>query len=274
MPLRPRQHAFTLVELSIVLVIIGLIVGGVLVGKDMIANAEMRAQIKQIDEINTAVLTFKSKYSCLPGDCKNATSFFTDTVQPGKVSNGNGDGRIRGYDVDVPTLAHGYMQIIGTNAEWLMANDHLAAAGLISLGQFDETNSAGSNIAGAGYMLQKMRMGTFIRSASNYLAQGGNGGVVFGDELGQHRLRLGACQLDVWGTTAVVFGCAPPRNAVKRLDIKLDDGDLRNGAAQIANPGYIYNYLLGSEQRHYCDGSWPQDYDVNQECAWSIKAAF
>lgn len=45
-----NQSGFTLIELSIVLVIIGLIVGGVLVGRDLIKAAEVRAQVSQIEK--------------------------------------------------------------------------------------------------------------------------------------------------------------------------------------------------------------------------------
>src|SRR5580692_12405602 len=66
--LRRRETAFTLIEMSIVLVIIGLIVGGVLVGQDLIRAAGVRAQISQIEKYNTAVNTFYGKYGYLPGD--------------------------------------------------------------------------------------------------------------------------------------------------------------------------------------------------------------
>lgn len=62
------KSGFTLIELSIVLVIIGLIVGGVLVGQDLIAAARVRSQISQIQQYQTAVNTFKIKYAYLPGD--------------------------------------------------------------------------------------------------------------------------------------------------------------------------------------------------------------
>jgi len=67
-PALKSQQGFTLIELSIVLVIIGLIVGGVLVGQDLIRAAAVRAQITQIEQYNTAVNTFYGKYGALPGD--------------------------------------------------------------------------------------------------------------------------------------------------------------------------------------------------------------
>lgn len=80
------RKGFTLVEMSIVLVIIGLIVGGIFVGKDLIEAANIRAQVKQIEKYTLAYNTFKLKYNCRPGDCVNATDFFTGTA------NGDGDG--------------------------------------------------------------------------------------------------------------------------------------------------------------------------------------
>ncbi len=63
-----QQAGFTLIELSIVLVIIGLIVGGVLVGQDLIKAAEIRATISQYEKYNAAMNTFRTKYNGMPGD--------------------------------------------------------------------------------------------------------------------------------------------------------------------------------------------------------------
>jgi prepilin-type N-terminal cleavage/methylation domain-containing protein len=64
----PKNQGFTLIELSIALIIIGLIVGGILVGQDMINAAATRAQIAQIEKYQTAANTFYTKYGYLPGD--------------------------------------------------------------------------------------------------------------------------------------------------------------------------------------------------------------
>jgi cytochrome bd ubiquinol oxidase subunit II len=62
-------HAgFTLVELAISLVIIGLIVGGVLAGQGLIKAATVRSVVSDIERYNAAATTFRSKFGGLPGD--------------------------------------------------------------------------------------------------------------------------------------------------------------------------------------------------------------
>jgi len=115
---KQSERAFTLVEISIVLVIIGLLVGGVLVGRDLIKSAEIRAQISQIEELKTAVNTFKVKYNYLPGDMPPSEAsqlgFFTYTgAFAGKgctvvsgYSYGNNDGIINGSYEYYPFWSH------------------------------------------------------------------------------------------------------------------------------------------------------------------------
>jgi len=62
------KKGFTLLELSIVLVIIGLIVGGVLVGQDLIKAAEVRATVGQYEKFNASINTFRTKFDGIPGD--------------------------------------------------------------------------------------------------------------------------------------------------------------------------------------------------------------
>src|SRR5437879_2899141 len=103
---RKSEQGFTLIELSIVLVIIGLIVGGVLVGQDLIKAAEIRATVAQIEKYNTAVNTFRNKYTGIPGDLLYATasSFGIDDIggtgapcaTAGAANCGDGNGLIDG----------------------------------------------------------------------------------------------------------------------------------------------------------------------------------
>lgn len=90
-----RKAGFTLIELSIVLVVIGLIVGGILVGRDLISAAAVRAQISQIEKYQTAANTFRGKYGYLPGDIPDpdATQFgfiSRGTSYPAGKGDGNG----------------------------------------------------------------------------------------------------------------------------------------------------------------------------------------
>jgi prepilin-type N-terminal cleavage/methylation domain-containing protein len=114
---REIQHGFTLIELSIVLVIIGLIVGGVLVGRDLIAAAEVRATIAQIEKYQVAVNTFRGKYGYLPGDIRNqeATNFgFAARGQ--YAGEGDGNGIIEAVNSNAPGNNSGRFSISGEAA--------------------------------------------------------------------------------------------------------------------------------------------------------------
>jgi prepilin-type N-terminal cleavage/methylation domain-containing protein len=59
---------FTLVELAIVMIIIGLLIAGILKGQQLITNAKVTSQVAQVKGIDAAVSTFKDMYAALPGD--------------------------------------------------------------------------------------------------------------------------------------------------------------------------------------------------------------
>jgi len=81
------RKGFTLVELSIVLVIIGLLIGGVLKGKAMIENSKIKRVKSDIDGIVAAVNTYQDIYGALPGDDPIARTFGSVTIEAG---DGNG----------------------------------------------------------------------------------------------------------------------------------------------------------------------------------------
>ena len=126
-----KTHGFSLVELSIVLVILGLLVGGVLGGQSLIKAAELRSVGQEFEQWMVAVNTFKNKYGTIPGDMTNATSFWSTTS--------NGDGNNRVDDAPAASVA----------GEIFTFWQQMAFAGLIS-GEF--TGIAGSGGGGPLYM--------------------------------------------------------------------------------------------------------------------------
>jgi prepilin-type N-terminal cleavage/methylation domain-containing protein len=91
------SRAFSLVELSIVLVILGLLTGGILGGQALIRASELRAIPSEYHRFQTATHIFRDKYFAIPGDFNNAQAFWgQSTVCAGAAAtgtcNGNGDG--------------------------------------------------------------------------------------------------------------------------------------------------------------------------------------
>ena len=69
-----EDKGFTLVELAVVMIIIGLLVGGILKGQEMIANTQVTSTIAQIKAIDGAVGTFRDMYDAFPGDMQGANA--------------------------------------------------------------------------------------------------------------------------------------------------------------------------------------------------------
>lgn len=87
------DEGFTLVELAIVLVIIGLLLGGVLKGQALIDSARARALSNEVNSIRSAWYAFQERYRAVPGDFSGAS-----TQIDSLASSGNGNGRIDGGD--------------------------------------------------------------------------------------------------------------------------------------------------------------------------------
>jgi len=115
------------------LVIVGLIAGGVLLGQDLINASKVKSQISQFQEYQTALMTFKGKYDCLPGDCPNASNYNLG-------ANGNGN-----EILEANTTSFGSITTPDSNAfdgELPLFFTHLGAAGLIK-GIFNGTLQLG-----------------------------------------------------------------------------------------------------------------------------------
>ncbi|HEX9686134.1 MAG TPA: prepilin-type N-terminal cleavage/methylation domain-containing protein [Burkholderiales bacterium] len=115
--MRRRQTGFTLIEIAIVLVIIGLLLGGVLKGQELITSARVRNLISQQDGIKAAYFGFLDRFRSLPGDYSLAS---TNIANVAVGANGNGNGQIE-------SALGG-----GTIDEHVAVWDHLSHAGFIN----------------------------------------------------------------------------------------------------------------------------------------------
>ncbi len=116
---RSRQQGFTLIEIAIVLVIIGLLLGGILKGQELITSARVRNLISQQDGIKAAFYGFQDRYRALPGDYQLASQNLGGT---GTITNGNGNGRIQ------DAAAGGTGAADEQNLVW----DHMTRAGFLN----------------------------------------------------------------------------------------------------------------------------------------------
>lgn len=89
--LRSSPRGFTLVEMAIVLVIVGLILGGVFKGQALVDSARVRSISTEIDGIRTAWISFQDRYRSIPGDFSKAPM----QIDSAAVA-GDGNGRIDG----------------------------------------------------------------------------------------------------------------------------------------------------------------------------------
>src|SRR5688500_12898236 len=139
--MKNKEHGFTLIEIAIVLVIIGLLLGGVLKGQELITSARVRNIISQQDGMKAGYFGFLDRFRALPGDydkaIDNIAGISTAACGGGK---GNGNGRIEAAD-----------------NESVLAWEHLSKAGFIN-GSFtcaaaESTATTPTNAFAAGLQL-------------------------------------------------------------------------------------------------------------------------
>ena len=206
-----NRTAFSLVELSIVLVILGLLTGGILAGQSLIHAAELRAVSTEYNRYYSAAMAFRDKYFMLPGDFNNAQAFWGQSTSCGGAAatgtcNGNADGQI------------GPAAALSTTGEDFQFWNQLALAGLIEGTYTGVAGSGGPNHSIIGTNVPKSKLNTGgwgayytgkITSVSTTTYQADYGNELF----------FGAATATTFNTAAVF----KPEDAWN-LDTKMDDG--------------------------------------------------
>lgn len=203
-----NKTGFTLIELSIVLVIIGLIVGGIVVGQAMIRTSEIRSAVTQLEKYSSAVNTFRNKFNGLPGDLKNAYSFGFDSGRNGAFS---GNGAIESGAATSASFRE------ETSCFW----DDLNYAGLIdeSLDQ-DASCEQAQSPAELGNSIPRSDVGQ-----SNYLIIGSIYGVNYWWLTGVNSITTGTYSITDNLTASAAY----------EIDTKMDDGLYDAGSVQAYN---------------------------------------
>ena len=94
MRLTKKQGGFTLVEIAIVLVIVGLLLAGVLKGQELVENSKIKSIAKDMDSISAAVASYNDRYRGLPGDSATAITHTQNGWGANAFTAGNNDGLI------------------------------------------------------------------------------------------------------------------------------------------------------------------------------------
>ncbi|MGE5825757.1 MAG: type II secretion system protein [Bacteroidota bacterium] len=130
--MRRSQQGFTLVEIAIVLVLIGLLVGGILKGQEMITQARIKSVIADFNGISAAYYAYRDRYRAIPGNDPNAATRWSGATA------GDGDGHIGGLYNSATTTDE--------SRQWW---DHLRRAGLVSGTGTGQPLNAVSGLIGA-----------------------------------------------------------------------------------------------------------------------------
>jgi prepilin-type N-terminal cleavage/methylation domain-containing protein len=228
---KKKNGGFTLVELAIVITIIGLLIGGILKGQEMIQNARVTATMAQYKAFQAATETFRDRFDNLPGDFPVATTKLPGCTAATFCFDGNGDGRI-----GQPNASASLMQVGNSTTqnrrETTLFFKHLALADLIS-GVNPAANIASpawgvthpsAPIAG-GYNVTYLTggisgansngSGTFLRLQTNLT--------------GSPFSSTGACTGGTNGNLCDPVEAISPRDA-SQIDRKMDDGRAMTGS--------------------------------------------
>ena len=241
------MKGFSLVELSIVLVILGLLTGGILAGQNLIRASELRAVTTEYTGYVTAVQTFRDKYFALPGDMRNAEDFW-GTMATGTCPNATAGTGTQTCNGD------GNGQIVSSGSgsqasEMFMFWKQLANAGLIE-GSYTGLSGSGGNrhaVIGENVPNSKLGQGGWtLRYVGNYAGDGNTYAMNAG-----HMFHYGAAVAN-----QQTYGRIMSPEEAWNVDTKVDDGRPAHGQVFA-----MYRGNLASENACTINAASATDFD-------------
>ena len=211
--MKTAQRGFTLVEIAIVLVIIGLLLGGILKGQEMIVQAKIKNAMADFSGISAAYHGYQDRYRAIPGDDANAASRWAANATTGATAAGvsatAGDGVVTGKYNDTTTA-------LGESRLWW---DHLRRAGFVAGSGLSQPTNAFTGMIGV---------------------QTGDGGGTIAPVLGG------------FGSLIVCSANIPDKVAIA-IDTSMDDGVLLNGGVRSRLQTLPNEDVVGSVSASYAE---------------------
>lgn len=199
------ERGFTLLELSVILLIMALLAVGISLGKDVLDSSKNRSLIQEVQEFRTSILTFRTRFQAFPGDMSDATTYLSG------VANGDGDELIE-WNTGSGTPHEGPQAFLHLQTADLLSSDiTLSGQGGTAV---INTNIPPSVITGAGYS---------VNYFTSILSNAENTG---------HYLLLG-------GESTTGFNLTPVLGTedAHTIDNKMDDNRPKTGRVLAQDPG-------------------------------------
>ena len=202
-----HQSGFTLVEMAIVLVIIGLLIGGVLKGQELINSAKVKNLALDFRNIPPLIYNYQDKFRALPGDDISASTHLkggANASTPGTLGN---------------SILEGNWDSTTKTDETFLIWQHVRLAGLLS-GATDIASVIDAD------------------TARVFLPKNADGGQLGIESAAAHFIKDSGTATTFLSGTYVICSSGVSGKFAKQLDIALDDGDVQNGALRVVSLGH------------------------------------